>query len=126
MSDISPRKVIISNTSNSGTVGALAANNLGSIDNVIVTGRVTGGFGEKVGGLVGANLTGGTILNSEVLGSVTSGYKSNTGGLVGKHFGSIVNSYAEGHVVGGYSSSVGGLVGFDEGMIDSSHATDCR
>ena len=113
----------VSGTSNSGSVGALAAVNYGTIDNVGVTGTVTGGFEESVGGLVGGQFPAGSIFNSDALDSVTSGYGSNTGGLVGEGQGSIVDSYAEGKVVAGYNSDIGGLEGFDNGSVTSSHAS---
>ena len=123
VSNILLRNVDISLTSNSGSVGALAAENFGSIDNVSVTGKVTGGFGENVGGLVGVNYARGSILDSGAWDSVTSGYLSDTGGLVGLDHGAIQKSHANGDVVAGYSSSAGGLVGLDGGAIRSSYAT---
>jgi filamentous hemagglutinin family protein len=122
VSDLLLRNVNVALTSNSGSVGALAALNYGTIDHVSVTGMVTGGFDESVGGLVGGNEPAGTILNSSALDSVTSGYGSNTGGLAGEGQGSIVDSYAKGKVVSGYGSDTGGLVGFEFGTLTSSYA----
>ena len=85
--------------------------------NIDVTG-VTGGNGDKIGGLVGCNQKGNTI-NCYALGSVTipaSGTFTRIGGLAGctDLRGSITTSFSTGSVsVNGNSSAtlVGGLVG---------------
>jgi filamentous hemagglutinin family protein len=121
--DLLLRNANVSLTSNSGAVGALAADNYGTIDDVSVTGMVTGGFGENVGGMVGMNYFGGTIVDSGALDSVASGYQSHTGGLVGEDVGTIARSSSNGDVTAGYLSSAGGLVGFEDGTVTLSDAT---
>jgi filamentous hemagglutinin family protein len=121
--DLVLRNANVSLTSDSGAVGALAADNYGTIDDVSVTGMVTGGFSENVGGLVGMNYFGGTIVDSGALDSVTSGYQSHTGGLAGEDVGTIARSYSNGDVTAGYLSSAGGLVGFEDGTVTLSDAT---
>jgi hypothetical protein len=67
----------------------------GTVNNVDVTGNVTGGT--EVGGLVGNSS--GTITNSTVVGNVT-GTGDYVGGLVGKSVGDISDSSASGAVEG--------------------------
>jgi hypothetical protein len=101
-----------------GLFGAVGT--LGVIENVGVTGNVTGY--DDAAGLVGRNL--GTVSNSystcNVIGNL------NVGGLVGKNDnseGTVTDSYATGNVTGG-DDNVGGLVGWNrEGSISSSYAT---
>jgi len=90
----------------------------GSIDNSYSTGSVTGE--DLVGGLVGMNYGGIHISYSTV--DVT-GVSYWVGGLVGRNIsnGTISNSYATGEVSGG--ERVGGLVGQNEANIDHSYAT---
>ena len=120
--DLALTDVDVSGTSNSGTVGALAALDYGTIVNVSASGTVTGGFDQSVGGLVGGEQAQGSIVNSSATDSVTSGYGANTGGLVGASSGAISGSYAKGNVVGGYDGNTGGLAGFDNGSITTSYA----
>lgn len=121
--DLMLKSADVSNTSDSGSVGALAAVNEGTIDRVVVTGAVTGGFDENVGGLVGDENAQGSIIYSTASDSVTSGYGSGTGGLAGEAQGSIIHSHAKGNVVAGYDSEVGGLVGAELGKVTSAYAT---
>ena len=90
----------------------------GTVDNVDVTGDVTGG--SSVGGLVGSS--NGSINNSSVNGNVIG--DDYVGGLVGEFGGSITNSNATGSVSG--TTNVGGLVGSTGGVatnITNSYAT---
>ena len=81
---------------------------------------VSGKF--HVGGLVGYNQNGSTIINSYATGSVTGGYY--VGGLVGYNYGStITNSYATGAVKGS-GDFVGGLSGVNgNSTISGSYST---
>ena len=92
--------------------------------NVDITGN------NRVGGLVGANLSGGTIINSYAIGAVSGSI--NVGGLVGANGisvgghlvngGTVAHSYATGSVSG--KRSVGGLVSVNwDGTITNSYAT---
>ena len=105
------------------TGGLAGLNREGTIENIYVTGKVTGGseFVNHIGGLVGVNEKG-TIKNSYVTGKVTGG-EGQVGGLVGSNMlGKIENSYAKGDVEGG--KEVGGLVGTSLlGTIQNSYAT---
>jgi len=96
-----------------------AVGQAGIIENIGVTGNVTGY--DDTAGLVGRNL--GTVSNSystcNVIGNL------NVGGLVGKtdnSEGAVTDSYATGNVTGDYN--VGGLVGWNrEGTMSNSYAT---
>jgi hypothetical protein len=103
------------------STGGIAGELYGQINNVYVTGSVTG-RGE-VGGLVGSH--GGvwdTIINSYSTADVI-GTGDAVGGLAGYNAenSQIINSYATGDVAG--DDSVGGLVGVNNGNIEGSHAT---
>ncbi|GEM_PF-3249929 len=129
------RSVDITNDNISGSVGAVAGNNYGTLRNVYVTGEASGestvgglvGYGNSssvvenvyanvdvtgydVGGLI-ANVTGGTIINAYAGGDV-SAYRY-AGGLVGRHQGgSITDAYADGNVSS--LGPAGGLVGLQD------------
>ena len=105
------------------TGGLVGINRGGTIENIYVTGKVTGGseFVNHIGGLMGINLSG-TIKNSYATGKVTVG-EGQVGGLVGSNWaGRIENSYAKGDVEGG--KEVGGLIGSNiSGNIINNYAT---
>ncbi|MGV6872620.1 MBG domain-containing protein [Pseudochelatococcus sp. B33] len=106
-----------------GIVGGLVGTaSTTAIDNVRVTGSVTG-TGNEVGGLVGGqSMDGGSITNAWADVDVTGA--NFVGGLVGAQNTSdniIANSYATGNVQG--SVSVGGLLGGGAGAITGSYAT---
>jgi filamentous hemagglutinin family protein len=123
-------------TANSGLttpgqfIGPLAGMNLGTIQNVFVTGgTVTNGTvtnGVIAGGLVGQNqgtINFGTSSANVTVGSSTTGAEeNNAGGLVGYNWagGSIYNSLASGNVTGGSNSNIGGLAGRNDGSIELS------
>jgi filamentous hemagglutinin family protein len=96
--------------------GALAGENLGTIDDVRVTGTVNGG--SDTGGLVGANS--GTIVSSSMNGAVSGA--NNVGGLVGSNSGDIDIGSTKGSVVGMDES--GGLVGFNTDIVNNSSSSD--
>ncbi|MFN7305047.1 MAG: GLUG motif-containing protein, partial [Acetobacteraceae bacterium] len=100
------------------SVGGLVGVNFGTITQAYATGAVTGR--NFVGGLVGANLGG--ITQAYATGAVT-GTGGNVGGLVGGNSpgSSIMQAYATGAVEG--SDNVGGLVGFNDGSITEAYAT---
>ena len=106
-------------------VGGLAGYNEGLIADSYATGDATStgtGDDRAVGGLVGVNDTGGTILRSYAEGEVSGGYY--TGGLVGFNVGAITDSHATGNITtSDDSGDSGGLVGRNIGLITRSHAT---
>jgi hypothetical protein len=133
-------------------VGALAAQNKGTVSNASVSGGNTFGTNpHSLGQLVGYNT--GTITESHSSGTLTThnntvgglvGYNNGQislsysttnlapgavggifGGLVGLNdvSGSISQSYATGNVVGYANTGVGGLAALSRGSIESSYAT---
>lgn len=93
-------------TGSGGRVGGLAAWNYGTIENCSVTGTVSAGSKEEIGGLVGYN-NGGTISKCYSQASVSGSKK--TGGLVGRlESGTVSDSYATGSVTG--TDKPGGLI----------------
>ena len=103
-------------------VGALIGLTFGQVENVSVTGRVSGDTID-VGGLVG--ILRGSILSSSFDGTV-SGTAKHTGGLVGTvSDGSVRHSSTSGTVTtsGNRTSRVGGLAGSNSGIISSSYST---
>jgi carbon monoxide dehydrogenase subunit G len=89
----------------------------GTIDNVSVTGEISGV--DSVGGLVGYGYEG-TIINSCASVAVTG--VNQVGGLVGEFMGEITDSCATGEVNG--TRHVGGLIGFaEETEIQRSYAS---
>ena len=84
-------------------VGLLAAGII--TDCYVESGRITGQ--DALGGLVGENDSGGTIMNCSFTGGVTG--DNSVGGLVGQNAGSISTSYSYADVEG--RIAVGGLVG---------------
>jgi filamentous hemagglutinin family protein len=103
-------------------VGGLVGSNYGMISLSHATGTVTG-TSYIVGGLVGHNVSVGSIISSYATGKVTGTDK--VGGLVGRDSGAITSSYAAGDVNG--QDEVGGLVGYsdngDAAQISKSYAT---
>jgi len=78
----------------------------GSITNCYVeAGSVTGQ--DELGGLVGENASGGSIVNCSYSGSVAG--RDDVGGLVGRNSGTIAASYSHAGVKG--RNAIGGLVG---------------
>ena len=112
---------VSANPANGLYVGGLVGSNAGVISNSYATGAVNAQ--RSVGGLVGANTSGGSISRSYSTGAVTAG-TYNSGGLVGNNDGgsSISDSYATGAVSGGRNDG-GGLVGQNYGSISRSYAT---
>jgi hypothetical protein len=91
-----------------GRSGALVGNNVGTVQNVSVTGEVTGEY--DIGGLVGFNAG---IINASSA-DVQIRAKDGAGGLVGLNYayGTIHHSSATGTVNG--TRNTGGLVGFND------------
>ena len=110
-------------------VGGLAGGNNGDISNSSATGAVNGQR-YSIGGLVGTNSFGASIMASYATGRVLANDPNDTafpfsvGGLVGLNLGgSIRASYAKGRVSGARRDT-GGLVGFnDGGTVLASYAT---
>jgi len=116
------------NVTGYGKVGALVGYGYGTaIMNSYVTGSVTGDD-TGVGGLMGYDYGGSSIINSHASATVAAGVNSTgVGGLMGYGYGSgsgstILDSHATGNVTGG--NSVGGLVGYGyDDSITNSYAT---
>jgi len=103
--------------SGGGTTGSIAgAAAYGTIQNVAVTGSVSGSGG-YVGGVIADNVTGSVLSNVFARVNVV-GASYNVGGFTGRTYGTISNCYAVGTVVGG--SSVGGFAGDKTGGTLSS------
>jgi filamentous hemagglutinin family protein len=122
---VSNLNLVNANVTGYNNVGALAGNNYGNIDYVIVTGVVTVHGMSVVGGLVGQNNGGafttsgapasGIISNSYVNGGTISSINGDVGGLVGSNsYGNIIASHVANTSVSGISN-VGGLVGHNQG-----------
>jgi hypothetical protein len=99
-------------------VGILAGRNIGgSIINSHVGGVVNGS--DYVGGMVGQNASGSTIVASHSTATVNGRFY--VGGLVGLNRGVISESSASGNVTG--TDNVGGLVGYTYGAVSDSNAS---
>ena len=114
----------------SSYVGGLVGKNRGKIQNSVVTGKVTSGIlgNQTVGGLVGINAKGGTILDNEVHVTVTGSSSKNVhiGGLVGQNRGKIQRSKVFGDVIGldgDIGVYVGGLVGQNYRDLENSQSS---
>ncbi len=119
---------------NNGVEGGLAGENLGAIDNVLLTGQVSGAASTELeGGLIGNN--NGTIANSSVSGTVSGCGCAYIGGLVGANgfsvsgstegTGTVVSSNVTGTVSGAYipdsgQGFLGGLAGANDALIENS------
>ncbi|WP_241768328.1 ZmpA/ZmpB/ZmpC family metallo-endopeptidase-related protein [Haloferax sp. ATB1] len=106
-----------------GSAGGLVGENEGTVSDVVVSGRITGGT--YVGGIAAQNP--GTIeraaVNATVVGT-TDDTSVATGGLVGYNSGNITATHAHGRVSG--TNYVGGLVGssnYESGVVANSYAT---
>ncbi|MGA9794528.1 MAG: GLUG motif-containing protein [Rhizomicrobium sp.] len=137
VADLALEDVSITSTSSAldTAVGALAATNNGTVDNVTVSGSVTATGdvegattnleGLNVGGLVGINA--GTVKGSVSSAVVTANNSTvNVGGLIGyaTSGSDISQSWASGAVTSlGPISQVGGLVGVASGSIEDSYAS---
>jgi len=99
-------------------VGGLVGDNYqGTIDNVSVSGEITGV--DWLGGLVGYSYDG-TISNSCAAVKITGEKK--VGGLIGEFMGEMNDSCATGEISG--DRNVGGLIGYaEEGQIQRSYAS---
>ncbi len=119
--------VAVSGTSQVSAVGGLVGLAIAScnpcnglIDQSYATGKVTGGDGMMVGGLIGKNY-GGTVTNSYAKGRATAGNNGFVGGLIGGNIDNptdnshpvVSGSYSTGAVSGGTGADVGGLIGED-------------
>jgi hypothetical protein len=143
---------VVSTSGGGAAVGALAGVVDGTVNNVYVTGTITGGNGAAVGGLVGASegeislstssatvyggfeapvggLVGfneGVIFQSSAAGAVSDNSVTALGGLVGENAGEIYQSFASGTVSGSggdIDTAIGGLVGANDGLVELSYAT---
>jgi hypothetical protein len=111
-------------------VGGLVGLNYNVVSGCHAGGDVSGvgndSYGACVGGLVGNNSIGGSVVNSSAWGNVT-GQFDNVGGLAGWNRAEISMCQAGGRVTGNGTASggacAGGLVGFNTGSIADSFAT---
>ena len=104
------------------TVGGVAAQNYGTIENCHTTGTVSGSDGNDVGGVAAENY--GTIENCSNAGDVMNiSVNCNTiGGVAGYNVGTIINCYNTGDVSG--NKYVGGVAGRnDMGTITNCYNT---
>jgi filamentous hemagglutinin family protein len=111
------------------TVGGLAGLNNATIANTYATGSVKGNNGSAAGGLVGSDLSSGTITEAYATGAVldTDPHSMTLGGLVGAvNGGQISFSFATGSVIGsGSRANIGGFAGLvqDGAIVSNSYAT---
>ncbi|VVA48566.1 Heme/hemopexin-binding protein precursor [Serratia ficaria] len=112
------------NVSGSGDLGGLVGANMGTLSNVLVSGRVNGSNSRFVGGLVGVNFgNAGRIDNSQANVNVFSNVldtdgNGGVGGLVGRNAAVIANSTSQGTVgASGNAVNIGGLAGLNTGRI---------
>jgi len=105
----------------SGSVGALAGGNDGTVIRCYSAGAISGG--SDVGGLVGENS--GAVIDCRSNGKVGGSY--HVGGLVGSNGqfggagGTVIRCYSTGAISGG--SDVGGLVGLNYGTVGECYST---
>ena len=104
-------------STNDRIIGGLVGNNSGEITNAYSTANVAGKIG--VGGLVGTN--NGIIKNVFATGAVSG--EQVVGGLVGGNYESLSNAYASGTVTASGMDSIGGLAGYNQGTINQTYAT---
>jgi len=104
------------NVNGNDYVGGFAGCNLGMVQNIKVTGDVSGN--NDIGGLVGWNSRG-IVENCSATSNVTGGV--NVGGLVGMNYDEIKNCTFSGHVSG--NDGVGGLVGINYHNIENSSSS---
>lgn len=93
--------------------------------NVTVTGGDGDIHSTFVGGLIGYDGQNGTVTNTYATGKVTGGVGADVGGLIGESYlDNVRYSYATGNVIGGTGAYSGGLIGNDSGgNLGPDHAT---
>ena len=111
------------NVSGEEEVGGLVGATLGTVENVTVSGSVSGSIID-VGGVVGFMVGNGSRILSSSFDGTVSGTADHTGGLVGANMGKIRHSHTSGTVTttGGHASQVGGLAGSNVGIIYASYS----
>jgi len=121
--DLHLAKVTVTST---GGAAGFAYESFAHLQDVSVTGSVSGGASGDVGGLVADDYN--EILKGYSMAAVSSASTVNgvdVGGLVGAEFGSIETSFATGNVSAGNGlGNLGGLVGetADGGSVENSYA----
>jgi hypothetical protein len=103
--------------------GGLVGNNAGTVTNCSSSGLVTGS-GSRLGGLVGQNSLGSSVISYSSSSCIVTGTGSsnNVGGLVGIcYYTGVTYSHAIGDVTGG--TNVGGLTGYINGNSTECYAT---
>jgi len=119
--------VDITSADNSGMtfLGALVGvTNDGSVNDVSVSGSVTGGANNRTGGMFGYN--GAAVSDSSADVTVVNGLGDEAGGIAGLNGGTLTNVTATGSVTGNNGENwVGGLIGSNNptGTVTNSHAT---
>lgn len=110
-------------TGESNVAGLVAAFNEGTIDNITVTGNLSGVDGDYWGLIVGYNM--GTVQNSSVTGTLTqTGYGVSYGGVAGANYGTLDTIISTTTINSTDSTYVGGTVGrMFAGTIDNATAT---
>ena len=102
--------------------GVVAYSYMSTVTNCHFTGTVSGNNG-YVGGVVGYSGNGGGVTNCSNTGTVTGGY--NVGGVVGYNYnGSVASCYNTG-AVSGTNYYVGGVVGSNNSYNSSSSVASC-
>lgn len=93
------------------TVSSVLSSAVYKITNCYNAGSITGSSADYVGGIVGANVAGGTVENSFNTGTISVNSATNMGGISGTNVGSIKNSYYAG-------KEITGAVGtFEENLV---------
>jgi filamentous hemagglutinin family protein len=125
---------IVVGASATGSVSAGANSNIGVVvgfnDGLVTESNAAGsasgaGTNSAIGGVVGGQDPGGSIIQSFATTAVSGGGTlSDIGGLVGNNNGSVAQSYATGPVnETGFNSNAGGLAGNNGGSVSGSFAT---
>ena len=111
-------------TNASKNVGGLAGQTTNTnVDDVHVTGTITGdGSAYQIGGIIG-NATNGTISDSSAAVNITN-VKSKTGGIVGRSSAALKNVINTGNITGVSGSQyIGGIVGISYGGVANASNT---
>ena len=113
--------VFVSGSITGDNVGGIVGRaNGGSISESSANVTIIGNPGTYAGGIIGLAWTGPTVTDSHTDGSITG--TGNLGGIIGRSYGTVTRSYSDMNIDGG--SSVGGIVGYNwGGIITDSYAT---
>lgn len=112
-------------TVSSGQAGGFAGVNSGKLGEINSTNNVSiSGSMQDVGGIVGVNLSGGTLQTSHAANTVLAGASNNVGGAVGRNDSgaTIITTYATNSVTG--FNATGGLIGLNDGVVAIAYAAN--